>query len=203
MGEPILREAKRLQEVGQEHLARMDWRDFLGWHEALLVVVDDLDVSGICARPAETDPPLIVDPDTVLPGAIAFELLQSVTGRHAEIVERLGGIDGHEFAQHDPAEVQVRRRVRPVARRTSRALHATHRPLPVERENAASSAALKQLVSDGLPWDTRLGMRICVSDSSIELGALRFCHRKRVRTSIRLLAILSQISSTSEAGAIR
>ena len=69
------------------------------------MVVDEFYVRGIRAGPAETDPPLVVDPNAVLPGAIAFELLQPVAGRHAEVIERFGGIQGDEFPEHRPSEI--------------------------------------------------------------------------------------------------
>jgi hypothetical protein len=42
---------------------------------SLLVVVDDLDVFRPGRGPAEADPPLLVDPDAVLPGAVAVQFL--------------------------------------------------------------------------------------------------------------------------------
>jgi hypothetical protein len=41
------------------------------------VVVDEFDVDGPTATPGETETPLIVDPDAVLAGAVADELLQT------------------------------------------------------------------------------------------------------------------------------
>jgi hypothetical protein len=46
----------------------------------LSVVVDDLDVFWSCRRPAEADPPLLVDPDAVPPRPIAAQLLQLFPG---------------------------------------------------------------------------------------------------------------------------
>ena len=70
-----------------------------------LVVVNDLDFVGITIVPAKADPPLIIDPDTVLPGAIALELLEPVARRDTKVVQRFGGVHGHQLPQHDPAEV--------------------------------------------------------------------------------------------------
>src|ERR1700751_1034524 len=43
-----------------------------------LVVVDQLDVPRACGAPGEADPPLVVDPDAVLAGAVAGQLFQAV-----------------------------------------------------------------------------------------------------------------------------
>ena len=39
------------------------------------MVVGDLDVEGVSIPPAETDPPLVVDPDTVLPFTVARDVI--------------------------------------------------------------------------------------------------------------------------------
>ena len=47
------------------------------------MIVYDLDVKRIAAAPVEADPPLLVDPDTVLALAFAAELFEPVAGaRH-------------------------------------------------------------------------------------------------------------------------
>jgi len=49
------------------------------------VVVDDFDVLGVAALPAEADAVLVVDADAVLPLAVARQFLQSVAGRDAAL----------------------------------------------------------------------------------------------------------------------
>jgi len=63
------------------------------------MIVRDLDLVGITMPPLKADPPLIVDPDAVLAGTVAGKLLQAVPGRHAEVVESLGGIEDQQLAQ--------------------------------------------------------------------------------------------------------
>lgn len=63
------------------------------------VVVDDLDVGRSGVGPGEADPPLLVDPDAVLPGAVPAECLKPVPGRHPEVVEDLGGVQHHQLPQ--------------------------------------------------------------------------------------------------------
>ena len=69
------------------------------------MIVNDLGFVRIAVLPAKADPPLIVDSDTVLSGAIACELLQAVAGRDTKVTERLGRVQGHELPQHDAAEI--------------------------------------------------------------------------------------------------
>src|SRR5271167_4589590 len=47
---------------------------------SLLVIVDELHVPGAAGAPGEADPPLVVDPDAVLAGAAAGQLLHPVAG---------------------------------------------------------------------------------------------------------------------------
>ena len=67
------------------------------------MVVNDLDVLSVSVRPAKADPPLIVDPDTVLSRAIDLELLEPVTWWDTKVVQSLGGIHGHQLPQHHPS----------------------------------------------------------------------------------------------------
>lgn len=55
--------------------------------------------------PAEADPPLIIDPDTVLPGSIALELLQTIARWRPEILELLRGVEHHELSEHEMQEL--------------------------------------------------------------------------------------------------
>jgi hypothetical protein len=71
-----------------------------GWIGAILsVVVNDLNLLWASVGPPETDPPLVVDPDAVLAGSIALQLLQPVAGRHTKLVDRNGRADLAQLAQ--------------------------------------------------------------------------------------------------------
>jgi hypothetical protein len=50
------------------------------------MIVYDLNVFRICARPAEAYSELIVHTDTILPRAVTFEGFQSVTRWNAQVV---------------------------------------------------------------------------------------------------------------------
>jgi len=64
------------------------------------MVVNDLHVIGIAIFPAKADAPLIIDANTVLPGAIPVKLLQPIAGWGPEINEGLGRINDRQLAQH-------------------------------------------------------------------------------------------------------
>jgi len=49
------------------------------------VVVSNFNIRGIAVTPYEADPPLIVDPDTVLPFSIALQHLQPIRWRYPQI----------------------------------------------------------------------------------------------------------------------
>jgi len=69
------------------------------------VVVDDLNVKRVAVLPAEANPPLIVDTDTVLTRSVTLELFQPIAGRNPQVVQCLGRVDQAEFAEHGPVEL--------------------------------------------------------------------------------------------------
>lgn len=69
------------------------------------MIVNNLDLEGIAVPPSKTDSPLVIDANTVLAGAIAFELLQAVAGRYAEIFELLGRVHYAELPEHESMEL--------------------------------------------------------------------------------------------------
>ena len=65
------------------------------------MVVYDFYVQCVPPFPPETDPPLIVDPDAMLPRSLPLESLQSVAWRSPEIRERLGVVEHPELPAGD------------------------------------------------------------------------------------------------------
>ena len=61
------------------------------------MVVDDFDIKCIGLTPAETDPPLIVDANAVLPLALPFQGLQTVSRRGSEIAQFHGAVQLPQF----------------------------------------------------------------------------------------------------------
>src|SRR3989304_8881488 len=51
------------------------------------VVIPYLHVVGVAFLPAEADPPLVVDPNAVLPGTVPFQRLQAIAGRNGKIMQ--------------------------------------------------------------------------------------------------------------------
>ena len=61
------------------------------------MVVDDLDFPGVTIAPDETDPPSVVDANTVLIGTVGTESLETIPGRRAQIIEPTSRIDRQEL----------------------------------------------------------------------------------------------------------
>jgi hypothetical protein len=68
------------------------------------VIVNDFNVLSVCGLPNETDPPLIVDSNTVLPGALALESFQPVTRYAADFLQVGSGIKDAKFAASNAIE---------------------------------------------------------------------------------------------------
>ncbi len=71
-----------------------------------LVVVHDFDVRWAGGGPAKADAVLIVDPDTVLTGAITLESLQAISGRHAQVIEPPGDLELAQLASRHGGDVR-------------------------------------------------------------------------------------------------
>jgi hypothetical protein len=62
------------------------------------VIIHDFDFICIAVAPYEAEPPLIVDADAVLAGAVALERLQSISRRNAKILQPLGCMKVEQLA---------------------------------------------------------------------------------------------------------
>jgi hypothetical protein len=62
------------------------------------MIIDDLNIQGICAVPSETDAILVVDSNAALVLAIAFEFLQMQAFPIGQISKRLGVVEQHHFS---------------------------------------------------------------------------------------------------------
>lgn len=85
-------------------------------HSDVPVIIDDLHVKRIAILPLKANSPLIVDADAVLALALAFESLQAVGGRDAQVVQRDGVVEHTQFAASDGLDVAgqtTRERARP------------------------------------------------------------------------------------------
>lgn len=70
------------------------------------MVVEYLDIVRVPVFPAEADPPLVVDANTVLPRAIPSEFFQAIARRRTEILHLLRRVDDEKLAEHDLPELR-------------------------------------------------------------------------------------------------
>ena len=80
-------------------------------------MVDDFHVVRTVGGPPETDPPLRIDPDAVLPCAISLECLQSVARQSGQILEGVRAVEQGEPANSLIGEPLERRNALPKNRR--------------------------------------------------------------------------------------
>ena len=65
----------------------------LSSHKITSVVIHDLHISDFAVPPGKADSPLIVNPDTVLSGAVAIERLQAIPRRNAKVFQPLHRVE--------------------------------------------------------------------------------------------------------------
>jgi hypothetical protein len=70
LSQMVLAHLHRLEEVLQQNLARMDWREVAMAHCLTSMVVNDLNIKGVVVTPDKADTPLVVYPDAMLPLSI-------------------------------------------------------------------------------------------------------------------------------------
>ena len=75
-------------------------------------MIHDCYVERVALMPADADPPLIVDPNAVLSGPIALELLEPIAQRRPEILGLLRRIDYHELGSMRCKNSEGKRRTR-------------------------------------------------------------------------------------------
>ena len=63
------------------------------------MIVGDLNIVGVSFFPKETDPLLIIDPDTVLPFPVTGKLLQAIARRNSQVIQRHGRINNFKLPQ--------------------------------------------------------------------------------------------------------
>src|SRR5680860_327587 len=101
----VLADPHRLDELFEQNFSRMDRGKPL-WHHNLLVVIDDFYVVRVSRPPAKTDPPLPIDANAVLPGAVAVEPLQPVARWNTQVAETLCGVEHTELPQRSSLQLR-------------------------------------------------------------------------------------------------
>ena len=61
------------------------------------MIVCNLDIVGASSHPCETDAPLVVDSDAVLPRSITFQFLQTIAGRGQQVLQVGGTVEHREL----------------------------------------------------------------------------------------------------------
>jgi len=61
------------------------------------MIVRHLDLIRIALPPLKADPPLLVDPDAVLPGPIPRKLLEPVARGNPQVAQIVGGVEHEEL----------------------------------------------------------------------------------------------------------
>jgi hypothetical protein len=68
------------------------------------MVIDNLHVVRVAALPAETNTILVVNTDALLPRTVTPQLLQAVSGRDTEVIQRLRSVDEQQLPQRRTLE---------------------------------------------------------------------------------------------------
>jgi hypothetical protein len=69
------------------------------------MVINDLDLVDISLSPGEANPPLVIDPDIMLPLAVAFQSLKPVAWRNLQVLEKFGAMEIQELPPRDSLKV--------------------------------------------------------------------------------------------------
>lgn len=70
------------------------------------MIIDNFHFVGLSLAPAEADPPLVVDLDTVLAIALAAKLLEAISWREPQVIQCFGGIKHAQLSQGRSLQVE-------------------------------------------------------------------------------------------------
>ena len=65
------------------------------------MIIHDFDVMRLALYPAKADAPLVIDPDRVLPRAIATQSLQTIARRRAKVIQPSRIVEHQELAPNN------------------------------------------------------------------------------------------------------
>jgi hypothetical protein len=63
------------------------------------MVINNFNGECIVVFPDEADTPLVINTDAVLPGPVAFQGFQAISGRHSHIIQSFSAVELHQFAK--------------------------------------------------------------------------------------------------------
>jgi hypothetical protein len=69
-----------------------------------VIVVNYLDIVGIAVSPDKANAPSIIDADTVLTPAVAFQCFQAIPRRNQQVLQRAGAMEVQQFPTRDSLE---------------------------------------------------------------------------------------------------
>jgi hypothetical protein len=69
------------------------------------MIVDDFDIEGVTIGKAKADAPLVVDPDRIPPGTVAFQCFQAIGRRQAQVVNSGCGIQLPQAHDGSPQDI--------------------------------------------------------------------------------------------------
>ena len=103
LGQAILGQTERFQEILQEDFTRVDRVQLARCHEAS-VIINDLDFVRVTVGPPEADAPLVVDANAVLSGSVTLQFFQAVSRWDPQVVERVRCVENDQLSEHGVAE---------------------------------------------------------------------------------------------------
>jgi len=69
------------------------------------MIIYDFDIVGVIVSPVETDPPLVIDSNGILPTPVPFELFQPIGRRHPQIFQARCAIEHPQLPKSDSLQV--------------------------------------------------------------------------------------------------
>lgn len=73
------------------------------------MIVDNLDLVGMAVLPHETDPPLVIDPDAMLPLSVTSQCLESIAWRHPQVLKQRRSVQLSQFPEGYSLDVRRNR----------------------------------------------------------------------------------------------
>jgi hypothetical protein len=165
---PVLANAHWLQKLLKQNFARMSWGKVS--HGITSMIVSYFDVIHAVLMPFKANPPLIVNPNTVLPFPLSLQCFQVVCRRNPKVVKVSGSMDHNQFPFGNPLNV-----LRQFAGKTSIKylfrLFAfeclNHRNILIQKDNIVKGYyVLNYFISGGLLCRLRIAASFLTTSSS-------------------------------------
>lgn len=103
LGETILGQTERFQEILEEDFARVNRVQLARCHDAS-VIINDLNFVRVTVGPPEADAPLVVNANAVLSGPVTLQFLEAVSRWDPQVVERVRRVEHDQLSEHGVAK---------------------------------------------------------------------------------------------------